>query len=444
MKKLVCEMCRSNDIIKQEGLFVCQHCGVKYPLEEARKMMVEGTVRVDSVGNVENLMKLAMSAQSSGNSQEAEQFSNRILEIDPSNYKAWLIKGRAAGLLGTIPNLRFSEFLDCFAKAVNNAPTDETEGVKGIILPEMLELSRRLYIMCWKNFDAAATVENANYIAAYLTSAKEKGITLISECGGSHIDYVDTIVQKLQSDIATLCEDMVARTSFQTSTLEAAIKVEKSYACVAVLKAVVAFAEGISGINTDIVIECHKSIIAIIKSLVASSTFEDRYLGIDHIGVFTAPLLNAEQQQAGINDIMLSHQKIKELDPLYVIPGRPPIAPPPRMKNDTCYVATAVYGSYDCPQVWTLRRYRDYSLARSCGGRAFISSYYAISPKIVMLFGREKWFNTFFKKRLDKLVDKLNQRGFSDAPYSDVLDTPPGHDNDILSLILPFEIRDNK
>ena len=26
-----------------------------------------------------------------------------------------------------------------------------------------------------------------------------------------------------------------------------------------------------------------------------------------------------------------------------------------------CYVATAVYGSYDCPQVWTLRRYRDYT-----------------------------------------------------------------------------------
>lgn len=26
-----------------------------------------------------------------------------------------------------------------------------------------------------------------------------------------------------------------------------------------------------------------------------------------------------------------------------------------------CYVATCVYGSYDCPEVWTLRRFRDYS-----------------------------------------------------------------------------------
>ena len=30
-----------------------------------------------------------------------------------------------------------------------------------------------------------------------------------------------------------------------------------------------------------------------------------------------------------------------------------------------CYVATAVYGSYDCPEVWTLRRYRDLYLAKS-------------------------------------------------------------------------------
>lgn len=32
-------------------------------------------------------------------------------------------------------------------------------------------------------------------------------------------------------------------------------------------------------------------------------------------------------------------------------------------KKEGCYVATAVYGSYNCPQVWILRRYRDFYLA---------------------------------------------------------------------------------
>ena len=52
-----------------------------------------------------------------------------------------------------------------------------------------------------------------------------------------------------------------------------------------------------------------------------------------------------------------------------------------------CYVATAVYGSYDCPQVWTLRRFRDYTLAETWYGRAFIRAYYAVSPTLVKWFG---------------------------------------------------------
>lgn len=40
-----------------------------------------------------------------------------------------------------------------------------------------------------------------------------------------------------------------------------------------------------------------------------------------------------------------------------------------------CYIATAVYGSYDCPEVWVLRRYRDYYLKNSSSGRLFIRLY---------------------------------------------------------------------
>lgn len=84
-----------------------------------------------------------------------------------------------------------------------------------------------------------------------------------------------------------------------------------------------------------------------------------------------------------------------------------------------CYIATAVYGSYDCPEVWTLRRFRDYTLAKNKAGRAFIKTYYAISPTIVRLFGQNRWFTLFFNKLLDALVERLNQKGYSSDPYSD-------------------------
>lgn len=65
-----------------------------------------------------------------------------------------------------------------------------------------------------------------------------------------------------------------------------------------------------------------------------------------------------------------------------------------------CYIATAVYGSYDCPEVWTLRRFRDYTLAETWYGRAFISTYYAISPTLVKWFGKSEIFKRFVLFRL--------------------------------------------
>lgn len=88
-------------------------------------------------------------------------------------------------------------------------------------------------------------------------------------------------------------------------------------------------------------------------------------------------------------------------------------------KSGACYVATAVYGSYDCPQVWTLRRYRDTVLAETWYGRAFIRTYYMISPCIVKWFGHSNWFNKMWRGKLDRIVSKLQTIGVESSPYSD-------------------------
>lgn len=90
-----------------------------------------------------------------------------------------------------------------------------------------------------------------------------------------------------------------------------------------------------------------------------------------------------------------------------------------RSSNNGCYIATCVYGSYDCPQVWTLRRFRDYTLNETWHGRLFIKCYYAISPTFVKWFGETKWFRSFWKSRLDKMVADLNNKGVNDTYYSD-------------------------
>lgn len=84
-----------------------------------------------------------------------------------------------------------------------------------------------------------------------------------------------------------------------------------------------------------------------------------------------------------------------------------------------CYIATSVYGSYDCPEVWTLRRYRDEQLLSSVAGRLFVKIYYAVSPTLVKWFGKTKWFNHFWKNKLDVMVEHLKEEGYDDTPYYD-------------------------
>ena len=84
-----------------------------------------------------------------------------------------------------------------------------------------------------------------------------------------------------------------------------------------------------------------------------------------------------------------------------------------------CYIATAVYGSYDCPEVWTLRRFRDYTLGATWYGRTFVKLYYLVSPTIVKYFGQTKLFQTFWRKKLDRFVKKLNTQGIASSPYVD-------------------------
>lgn len=84
-----------------------------------------------------------------------------------------------------------------------------------------------------------------------------------------------------------------------------------------------------------------------------------------------------------------------------------------------CYIATAIYGSYNCPEVWTLRRFRDNFLSKYLIGRLFIKAYYTISPTLVKLFGHKIWFYNLVKPILDSFVFNLKNNGFDSNPYED-------------------------
>jgi hypothetical protein len=56
-----------------------------------------------------------------------------------------------------------------------------------------------------------------------------------------------------------------------------------------------------------------------------------------------------------------------------------------------CFIATALYGSIDDPNVLLLRRFRDEILAKGPPGRAFIDAYYRHSPPIALWLEANDW-----------------------------------------------------
>ena len=117
-----------------------------------------------------------------------------------------------------------------------------------------------------------------------------------------------------------------------------------------------------------------------------------------------------QDKTGNINIINSYGDKIRKYDSSYTNPN---------VDTSACYVATAIYGSYDCPEVWTLRRFRDFTLDKTWHGRLFIKTYYSISPTFVKHFGSIKIFKSQGKKLLNKWVARLNRQGYDNTPYKD-------------------------
>lgn len=150
MKQLTCEMCGSTDLLKQDGVFVCQTCGTKYSVEEAKKLMIEGvvevtgTVKVDSTASIENYLVMANTAFEAANYPEVEAYCNKIIEIDSANYEAWLLKGKAAGWQSTLKNPRITESVFAFSRAVSTVPEEFKDNIVDVVTSELTRLVKAL------------------------------------------------------------------------------------------------------------------------------------------------------------------------------------------------------------------------------------------------------------------------------------------------------------
>ena len=332
MQAMVCELCGSNDIIKQDSVYVCQHCGTKYSVEEAKKLI--GVVKIDKTDETEKLLVLARRARDEDNEENAAKYYDLVLRDNPMNWEASFY-------------LVYFQAMSCKIIGISNAAYSVANNISGT-----MKLIR----------------------ANVADDEQEKAI--------------DEVIIRASS-IATMLADAAVNHYSNHNTVDGALD-ECSSRVVAAGSILTEVENSLKFNFTD----KPKSLLSAQKILLS---FIRKY----------DILYNSNYRDAQISRLT---NEIKQQDSSYT---------PPEVKTGRCYVATAVYGSYDCPQVWTLRRYRDFNLANTWYGRTFIRTYYAVSPSIVKWFGNTEWFKKMWRGTLDRMVQRLNAEGYKNTPYND-------------------------
>ena len=184
MKQLVCEMCGGTDLIKDGGVFVCQTCGCKYTIEEAKKMMVEGTVdvsgstvKVDTSDELANLYQIARRAKDDNNSENAAKYYDLILIKDPFSWEAAFYVVYFKAMECKIAQIRnaaisVSNCEDSVLSLVrDHVPEDEQESaVKEIMIRSAL-IANILESGAKSHYDSISQDIKSNYTQEYVDNA---------------------------------------------------------------------------------------------------------------------------------------------------------------------------------------------------------------------------------------------------------------------------------
>ena len=137
MGALECELCGSSNLIKQDGVFVCQSCGCKYSVAEAKRLIVEGTVKTDESNKVSNYFNLAEAAYANSNWTEAYTYYCKVLEFNPNDWVSIYKKGFCIGWQSNLTNIRYNEVIggitDSIKCLMNEPKLDKPDKANGIV-----------------------------------------------------------------------------------------------------------------------------------------------------------------------------------------------------------------------------------------------------------------------------------------------------------------------
>lgn len=160
MAALVCDICGGKLVMGSGGVAVCDSCGMEYSTERMREKVqaIKGTVQIDNSNMVGTWMKMAQSASEAGNQKEAYEYYAKVLEVEPSNWRALFGKGKAAAWQSTLGNSRTSELYQAVKMAIeiiehSDMSTEDIAGAKNEFAVAIYNVNNAFLELRKENFD---------------------------------------------------------------------------------------------------------------------------------------------------------------------------------------------------------------------------------------------------------------------------------------------------
>ena len=110
---------------------------------QPKKTSVEATPTFmsDKAQMIENLFILSQNAFDSENYTDAENYANRIIEIEATNSDAWLMKGNCAGKNNNGTSFRLIESINCWNSCLLNSSKEEYEDYQFTVRTNCIDIA---------------------------------------------------------------------------------------------------------------------------------------------------------------------------------------------------------------------------------------------------------------------------------------------------------------
>lgn len=377
-----CPQCGADievDTTHEAGL--CKNCGAPFVTEKVLKSQnifitnnndfsgasINIVSGASSSTDFANFLNIALKALDAREGAEALKYANKALEINSVSSEAWVVKMKSMTYLATFTDPKVNETTEYGKNAITYAPVDKKTSIEDIVYSHYLQRTLSLFSIMNERIRDTVSIQNAltelKFNAPFgaeqrINAADSNNITILNQLNGAAL--------LLKISIPT--ESISQNSNYQKAVLE-------------ICNQYVKYIDGL----------------------------QDRY------AIYKANF-SEEARKAHKAELVILEAGLTPIDCQSIPDFR---KNPNVSSNSGCYIATCVYGSYDCPQVWTLRRFRDNTLDATWYGRLFVRCYYAISPTLVKWFGNTTWFKKIWRGPLDSLVTKLKHDGVSDTFYHD-------------------------